>query len=80
LGNSGRNVITAPGVFNIDATLGKSFRFGENRALQFRTEFFNLTNEVNLAAPTYLIGNPNIGRILGSAAARQIQFGLRLEF
>jgi hypothetical protein len=80
LGNSGRNVITAPGVFNVDATVGKRFRLGERIALQFRSEFFNLTNEVNLAAPSYLVGNPNFGRILGSASARQIQFALRLDF
>src|SRR5690606_5891533 len=56
LGNSGRNVITAPGVFNIDATVGKRFKLRERVALQFRSEFFNLTNEVNLAAPSYFVG------------------------
>lgn len=80
LGNSGRGVLTAPGVFNIDATVGKSFRLGEHRLVQFRTEFFNLTNEVNLAAPTYFVGNPNFGKIFSSRDARQIQFGLRVHF
>jgi hypothetical protein len=80
LGNAGRNVVTAPGVFNIDAGIGKTFPIGEHRFVQFRSEFFNLTNEVNLSAPTYFVGNPNIGRILGSRDARQIQFALRLHF
>jgi hypothetical protein len=80
IGNAGRNVLTAPGIFNIDATLGKKFAFTESRYLQFRAEFFNLTNTVNLNAPNNFIGNPNVGRILGSRAARQIQLGLRLHF
>lgn len=77
IGNAGRNIITAPGFFNIDATLGKQFPFGETRFLQFRAEFFNLTNTVNLSSPNNFLGNPSFGAIFGSRAARQIQFALR---
>lgn len=80
LGNSGRNPVYAPGVFQWDATVGKQFPFGERRYVQFRTEFFNLTNTVNLAAPNNFLGNPNFGRIFGSRAARQIQLALRIHF
>jgi hypothetical protein len=80
LGDSGRNVITAPGVFNVDATLGKRIRLGEGRHLQLRGEFFNLTNTVNLGSPNNFLGNPNFGRILSSRAARQIQVGARIQF
>ena len=80
LGNGGRNVITAPGFFNLDATLGKRIRFGERVQLQLRGEFFNLTNTVNLGAPNNFLGNPNFGRILSSRAARQIQVGARIQF
>jgi hypothetical protein len=80
LGNSGRNPVTAPGVFNLDATIGKKVAFGEGRFVQFRTEFFNLTNTVNFGSPNNFLGNPNFGRILSSRAARQVQFGLRIQF
>lgn len=80
LGNSGRNTVTAPGFFNLDATIAKKVGFGEGRFVQFRAEFFNLTNTVNLGSPNNLLGNPNFGRILSSRAARQIQFGLRIQF
>jgi hypothetical protein len=80
LGTSGRNPLTAPGFFNLDATIGKKVAFGEGRFLQFRTEFFNLTNTVNLGSPNNFLGNPNFGRILSSRAARQVQFGLRIQF
>ena len=80
LGNSGRNTVTAPGFFNIDATIAKKIGLGEGRFLQFRGEFFNLTNTVNFGSPNNILGNPNFGRILSSRAARQIQFGLRIQF
>lgn len=80
LGNGGRNPITAPGFFNLDATIAKKVGFGEGRFVQFRGEFFNLTNTVNLGSPNNFLGNPNFGRILSSRAARQIQFGLRIQF
>jgi hypothetical protein len=80
LGNSGRNVLRAPGIFQMDMTVAKRFPMGESRYVQLRGEFFNLFNTVNLNAPNAFIGNPNAGRIFSSRAARQVQFGLRLHF
>ena len=80
LGNSGRNPITAPGLFNIDATIAKKIAVSERWFAQFRAEFFNLTNKVNLGSPNNFLGNPNFGRILSSRPARQVQFGLRIQF
>ncbi len=80
LGNAGRNVLTAPGFFNLDATLGKRIRLTERVRMQLRGEFFNLTNTVNLGAPNNFLGNPNFGRIMSSRAARQIQVGARVQF
>ena len=51
--------------------------------LQFRTEFFNAFNTVNLANPSSgsFSRNPNFGTILATQnAARQIQFALKLLF
>ncbi len=80
LGNSGRNPVTAPGFFNLDATIAKRFTVRDRLSFQLRTEFFNLTNTVNFAAPNNILGNPNFGRILSSRPARQIQLGLRIQF
>lgn len=80
LGNAGRNPLTAPGLFNLDATIAKKVTVRERVSIQFRTEFFNLTNTVNFASPNNILGNPNFGRILSSRPARQIQFGLRIQF
>ena len=51
--------------------------------LQFRTEFFNAFNQVNLGNPssTSFSLNPNFGSIFGTQnAARQIQVALKLLF
>lgn len=80
LGNSGRNVLRAPGVFQMDVTLAKRFAIDELRYVQIRGEFFNVTNTVNFDSPVNIIGNPNAGQILGSRPARQVQVGLRLHF
>ncbi|HEV2860403.1 MAG TPA: TonB-dependent receptor [Pyrinomonadaceae bacterium] len=50
-GNVGRNILRGPRQSNLDFSVFKRFPFGEARAVEFRTEFFNLTNHVNFANP-----------------------------
>lgn len=38
-GNSGRNVLTGPGTFNIDFVTSKETRIGERKRVEFRAEF-----------------------------------------
>ena len=62
----GRNIIIGPG--NQTWTLGfyKNFLIAEPHALQFRVEFFNAFNNVNLNNPDTGFDSPNLGRIFGS--------------
>jgi hypothetical protein len=62
-------------------------RLREDTSLQFRAEFFNALNRVNLANPATNLfeanGNrrSNAGQVIGTrGTARQIQFGLRIIF
>ena len=41
---------------------------------------FNAFNHTNFGNPNASLGSINAGRILGSSAARIMQFGLKLEF
>ena len=79
-GNAGRNLVIGPG--NQTWTLGlyKNFLIKERHRIQFRTEFFNAFNNANLDNPDTNFDSANIGRIFGSAPARQIQFGLKYNF
>lgn len=44
IGNSSRNPVRGPGYRNADIAVIKRVAFGETRNVEFRTEFFNLTN------------------------------------
>jgi hypothetical protein len=46
-GNSGRNILDAPGLFSVDLALSKNFAIREGHNLQFRIEAFNLLNHAN---------------------------------
>ena len=83
-GNLGRNTERGPVLANWDIILFKNFVLpGEKMTLQFRTEYFNAFNTVNLANPSSgsFTRNPNFGHILATQnAARQIQLALKLLF
>jgi hypothetical protein len=67
-GDAARRVARGPGSVNFDFSIFKEFTFSERYRVQFRTEFFNLTN-----TPTFMLPSSNspsmtcIGRTPGSA-------------
>ncbi len=78
IGNSGRNILRGPQIFNWDFGLHKEFSFTETRRLQFRAEFFNFTNTTNFAHPAATINSGAPGVITSAAPPRIIQLGLKL--
>ena len=86
-GNLGRNVERGPGYGNWDFSIFKNFPLGEQRVLQFRSEFFNGFNNVNLGSPgagfcePIASCDPNFGRIFGTQNdSREIQLALKFLF
>jgi hypothetical protein len=79
-GTAGKNVIQAPGITNLDASIIKSFRVREAQRLDFRAEFFNAFNFTNLGAPVLDASSGTFGRILSAGASREIQFALKYIF
>jgi hypothetical protein len=82
-GNSGRNILRAPGQANVDFSLVKVTRFRERFEHQLKFEFFNAFNHPQFAAPGNTIGNSNqgvISALLFGATARQIQVAMKLSF
>jgi hypothetical protein len=82
-GNTGRNALLGPGQASANLGVFKSFRLPamERMRLQFRSEFFNVLNNVNLGNPNVtLTANQNMGRITSAGGARVIQFALKLLF
>ncbi len=82
-GNLGRNVFTGPGFANVNARIAKQFRLaglGENTNLEFSGELFNAFNRVNLNGVSNNMANVNFGKCTTSSDAREVQFGVRIDF
>jgi len=80
-GNSGRNVLRAPGIIEVDASLIKDTRIRERQTLQFRFETFNLPNHPNwLAPPANVLNSGTFGFVTAARPMRQLQFGLKYLF
>ncbi len=83
IGNLERNGLRGRPLRSLNLGLAKNFAITEGARIQFRAEFFNLTNTPQFNLPNTDIGNANdFGRVQGTQnfTNRQIQFGLRLEF
>ena len=79
--------IDGPGYFDADIGLMKNFHFTEAVYLQFRTDFLNAFNNVNLGHPDtgWSASTSTFGQIgpaagTGSQPARNIQFALKMYF
>jgi hypothetical protein len=80
-GNSGRDVVISPGSAGVNLALFKNFRVTsrEGMKLQFRSEFFNASNRVNLGSPNMTMGG-SMGRITSAGDPRILQFALKLLY
>ena len=85
-GTLGRNTFRGPALHNFDLALIKDTplveRSGATAAsLQFRAEFFNVFNIVNLGLPSNIVLGPGFGEISRTANnSRQIQFSLKVIY
>jgi len=84
-GNLGRNTFHGPGYANTDFSVIKNIRIPwflgtEGAKIQFRTEFFNLFNRVNLTNVNNQVNGAAFGKSTSTYPARDVQFALRLSF
>jgi len=81
-GTSGRNNIIGPGFSQTDMAVLKRFQFPQERLgrVEFRTEIFNLFNQVNFLNPNNNLISPAFGRLLSARDARIVQVALRYDF
>jgi len=80
-GDLGRNAFSGPGFVNFDFGAYKTFPLTEKHRLQFRAEFFNIFNTVNLSLPGATMNTAAFGKINSTSTdARDIQFALRYQF
>ena len=86
-GALGRNTFRGPAYYNYDFALIKDTPVGTRKSgielmdVQFRAEFFNLFNIVNMGLPANVIKGSGFGEINKTAGtSRQIQFSLKLVY
>ncbi len=86
-GTLGRNTFRGPAFYDFDFSLVKDTPVGHRRSgselvvVQFRSEFFNIFNIVNMGLPSNTIRGTGFGEINRTAGnSRQIQFSLKLAY
>ena len=79
-GTSGLNTVRGPGRRSYDFSLFKNFAVTERAKLEFRTEFYNLTNTPVFGNPAAFLNAGNFGQISSASNSRTIQFGMRMVF
>ena len=79
-GTSGRDILTGPGLQNLDAGLFKDFHITEIRRFEIRWELFNSLNRAPFQNPTASLSSSNFGRILTAGNPRIMQLAAKFYF
>jgi len=86
-GTLGRNTFRGPAFYDFDLAVIKDTPFGTRKSgselldLQFRSEFFNLFNIVDMGLPANVVSGSGFGEISRTAGnSRQIQFSLKVIY
>ncbi|MCI0392533.1 MAG: TonB-dependent receptor [Acidobacteria bacterium] len=82
-GTAGRNSLRGPGYFNYDFSIFKNFQIREGMRIEFRTEFYNLTNTPKFGQPNSNFSQSSFGSVtttFNNAGEREVQFALRFLF
>jgi hypothetical protein len=84
-GTTGRNILSGPGFFNLDASLFKIINLKERYKIELRGEAFGLTNTAHFANPgSSYTSNSTFGYVTGTLAndggGRVLQLGAKLSF
>ena len=80
-GNGGANTFRSQWLRNLDLSVFKQFPITESSLVQFRAEFFNLTNTPTFGIPNTATDTSAGGIVTTSANnPSQLQFGLKFNF
>jgi carboxypeptidase family protein/TonB-dependent receptor-like protein len=88
-GDAGRNLVRAPGLWQVDAALVRAIMLRERTGLQVRVETFNVFNRAQYGSPQANLSTPLTFGVIttpvnqgatGTGTPRQFQLALRLFF
>lgn len=76
-GDAGRGILSGPALSLTDFSIIKDITLTERYRLQFRSEFFNVFNQVNFGNPVTRVNSGAFGRIRSAQPGRATQFALK---
>ena len=80
-GSSPRNVLRAPGLFNLDWSIAKLFRISERFSTELRGDFFDLLNNPHFNAPGSSVASTStFGKISSATDPRIVQLSVKVRF
>ena len=79
-GNAGRNIITGPMLFMMNASAGRIIRLGERRSADLRFDSNNILNHVSFNSWNTTVGSTQFGLPTGAAQMRSLRATLRFRF
>jgi hypothetical protein len=79
-GNAGRNSITGPNQFSLDASLGRAFRLRDRYNIEFRLESSNILNHVTFPDWNTTINSSQFGLPDQANPMRRMQINIRVSF
>jgi hypothetical protein len=79
-GTAGRNSITGPAQFGLNAGIARTFTWGARLNLDWRMDATNVLNRVTFAGVNTMFGSPQFGLANRANAMRKVQSSLRLRF
>ena len=79
-GNAGRNTITGPSQFSLNANMVRTFRMGDRYNMDLNVSATNVLNHVTFGGWNTSISNGQFGLPTGPNGMRSIQTSLRLRF
>jgi hypothetical protein len=79
-GNAGRNSIIGPRQFNLNASLGRTFRLGDRVSGDFRIDALNVLNHVTFTSWNTILNSAQFGVPVSANAMRTLQTTFRVRF
>jgi hypothetical protein len=79
-GDAGRNTITGPRQFSLDASLGRAFRLRDRYNVEFRFVSKNILNHVTYPGWNTVINSAQFGLPTSANPMRSVQVNLRVSF
>jgi hypothetical protein len=89
-GNTGRNILSGPGLFSLNMSLAKSIKIGERIQTDLRLETFNMTNTPQFSNPQNSLTSSTFGYVTstlgtgtgvnGTGGGRAVQLGVKVSF